>query len=218
MLCAFGLAQSASAQIKLDTDEKKALYAFGYTVAKEWRNLSLSEDELKVIAAAMVDSALRRKARVDVNAQLANVRSLLVAREQKGKAAVVERQKVASAALLAKEGKATGAVTTTSGLIITTIKKGSGASPTAASKVTVHYHGTLGDGTVFDSSIKRGQPATFPLNGVIKCWTEGLQLMKLGGKSRLVCPAGLAYGDRGAGGDIPPATALIFEVELLKIE
>ena len=105
-----------------------------------------------------------------------------------------------------------------SGLIMTTLKPGTGEKPKATSKVTVHYHGTLGDGTVFDSSVKRGEPATFPLNGVIKCWTEGLQLMQAGGKSRLVCPADLAYGDRGAGAMIPPATALIFEVELLKVE
>ena len=83
--------------------------------------------------------------------------------------------------------------------------------------MTVHYHGTLGDGTVFDSSVNRGQPATFPLNGVIKCWTEGVAMMKEGGKSRLICPSEIAYGDRGAGQNIPPGATLIFDVELIKV-
>lgn len=218
LLCSLGAGPFAAAQDNLDTDVKKTLYAFGFSIAKEWRNLKFSEEELKIITGAMVDSALRREPKTDVNAQLPNVRNLLLQREQLGKAEVIKEQKVASAQLLTKESKASGAVKTDSGLIITTIKPGNGASPTATSKVTVHYHGTLGNGTVFDSSVNRGQPASFALNRVIKCWTEGLQLMKLGGKSRLVCPAELAYGDRGAGADIPPATALIFEVELLKIE
>jgi FKBP-type peptidyl-prolyl cis-trans isomerase FkpA/FKBP-type peptidyl-prolyl cis-trans isomerase FklB len=101
--------------------------------------------------------------------------------------------------------------------VITTLKPGSGASPTAEDSVTVHYHGTLIDGTVFDSSVQKGQPATFKLNGVIKCWTEGVQQMKVGGKSRLVCPAQMAYGDRGAPPRIKPGATLVFEVELLDI-
>ena len=109
------------------------------------------------------------------------------------------------------------ATKTASGLIITTIKPGTGPSPKATDTVKVHYHGTLIDGSVFDSSIERKEPATFQLNGVIPCWTEGLQLMKVGGKSRLVCPSNLAYGDRGAGIKIKPGAALVFDVELLEI-
>ena len=111
----------------------------------------------------------------------------------------------------------TGARKTASGLIVIPIKAGTGASPAATDKVKVHYHGTLIDGTVFDSSVVRKEPATFPLNGVIPCWTEGVQLMKVGGKSKLVCPAALAYGDRGAPPRIKPGATLVFEVELLEI-
>ena len=110
-----------------------------------------------------------------------------------------------------------GAVTTPSGLVYRTVKEGTGASPAATDTVKVHYRGTFPDGREFDSSIKRGQPASFPLNRVIKCWTEGLQRMKVGGKAKLTCPAAIAYGDRGAGGEIPPGAVLRFEVELLAI-
>jgi FKBP-type peptidyl-prolyl cis-trans isomerase FkpA len=111
----------------------------------------------------------------------------------------------------------TGAVTTPSGLVFRTMREGSGASPTAADKVTVHYRGTLTDGREFDSSYKRGQPATFPLGKVIPCWTEGLQRMRVGGKAMFMCPASIAYGERGAGTVIPPNATLLFEVELLDI-
>jgi len=113
--------------------------------------------------------------------------------------------------------KEPGARKTESGIVIIEQKAGAGESPKATDKVKVHYHGTLSDGTVFDSSVQRGQPATFPLNGVIKCWTEGVQLMKVGEKSRLVCPADLAYGERGAPGRIKPGATLVFDVELLDI-
>jgi FKBP-type peptidyl-prolyl cis-trans isomerase FkpA len=109
-------------------------------------------------------------------------------------------------------------VKTASGLGYTELKPGKGPSPTATDKVKVNYRGTLTDGTEFDSSYKRGQPAEFPLNRVIPCWTEGVQKMKVGGKAKLTCPASIAYGDRGAGGVIPPGATLIFEIELLSIE
>jgi FKBP-type peptidyl-prolyl cis-trans isomerase FkpA len=110
-----------------------------------------------------------------------------------------------------------GAVVTTSGLVYRSLQEGTGASPVAADTVKVHYKGTLPDGTEFDSSYKRGTPAEFPLSRVIKCWTEGVQRMKVGGKARLTCPPGIAYGERGAGGVIPPNATLHFEVELLGI-
>lgn len=111
-----------------------------------------------------------------------------------------------------------GAATTPSGLIYRSLKEGTGPSPQASDTVRVHYRGTFPDGREFDSSYKRGQPATFPLNRVIKCWTEGVQRIKVGGKAKLTCPAAIAYGERGAGSDIPPGATLQFEVELLGIE
>jgi FKBP-type peptidyl-prolyl cis-trans isomerase FkpA len=113
--------------------------------------------------------------------------------------------------------KEPGAVVTGSGLVYRAIKEGSGASPTAADSVKVHYKGTFPDGREFDSSYKRNEPIDFPLRGVIPCWTEGVQKMKVGGKAKLTCPAAIAYGARGAGGVIPPNATLLFEVELLAI-
>lgn len=106
---------------------------------------------------------------------------------------------------------------TASGIVITTLKEGSGANPKSSDTVKVHYRGTLTSGKEFDSSYGRGQPATFPLNRVIPCWTEGVQTIKVGGKAKLLCPANLAYGSRGVPGTIPPDSPLIFEVELLEI-
>ena len=113
--------------------------------------------------------------------------------------------------------KTSGDVTTASGLVYRVLVEGTGANPRSRDGVTVNYRGTLADGKEFDSSYSRGQPATFPLNGVIPCWTEGLQRMKVGGKSRLTCPPEIAYGARGAGNVIPPNATLTFEVELISI-
>ncbi|WP_200231818.1 FKBP-type peptidyl-prolyl cis-trans isomerase [Rubrivivax gelatinosus] len=110
-----------------------------------------------------------------------------------------------------------GAVVTASGLVYRSLKDGSGASPAATDTVRVHYRGSFPDGKVFDSSYQRGEPTEFPLNRVIPCWTEGVQKMKPGGKAKLTCPSTIAYGERGAGGVIPPNATLQFEVELLGI-
>ena len=120
------------------------------------------------------------------------------------------------AAFAEKAAKEKGAVKTASGLVYKAIVEGKGAKPAATSTVKVNYKGTFPDGKVFDES--RGSPVSFPLNRVIKCWTEGVQLMKVGGKARLVCPPAIAYGERGAAGVIPPNATLVFEVELLSVE
>jgi FKBP-type peptidyl-prolyl cis-trans isomerase len=140
------------------------------------------------------------------------IRNLL----QERKVRATELEQTAATDFLAAEAKRKGARTTESGLVYTEIRAGKGDHPTATDKVRVHYHGTLRDGTVFDSSVDRGKPAEFPLNRVIPCWTEGVAMMKEGGKSRLVCPAAIAYGSRGSG-RILPGAALSFEVELIEI-
>jgi FKBP-type peptidyl-prolyl cis-trans isomerase FkpA len=123
----------------------------------------------------------------------------------------------AGKAYLEKAAAEPGAIKTSSGLVYRELKAGSGASPQATDMVKVHYRGTLVDGTEFDSSYKRNEPATFPLNRVIPCWTEGVQKMKVGGKSQLVCPATIAYGDAGSPPTIPGGATLVFEIELLDI-
>lgn len=120
-------------------------------------------------------------------------------------------------ATLAAAAKEPGAKVTASGLVMRTIKEGNGKQPTTSSTVNVHYKGTFPDGREFDSSYKRGEPIEFPLGGVIKCWTEGVALMKVGGRAKLTCPSSIAYGARGAGGVIPPHATLVFEVELLGV-
>jgi FKBP-type peptidyl-prolyl cis-trans isomerase FkpA len=120
--------------------------------------------------------------------------------------------------VVAAAAKEPGAVVKPSGLVFLSQRDGSGASPGPTDTVRVNYRGTFPDGREFDSSYKRGQAIEFPLNGVIKCWTEGVQLMKVGGKARLTCPSGLAYGERGAGSVVPPNATLVFEVELLGIK
>ena len=112
----------------------------------------------------------------------------------------------------------TTSTTSKSGLVYQSLKEGSGASPAATDTVKVHYRGTFQDGREFDSSYKRGEPTEFPLNRVIPCWTEGVQLMKPGGKARLTCPPAIAYGERGAGGLIPPNSTLNFEIELVSVK
>ena len=141
--------------------------------------------------------------------------------EAKQRAAMAETGKKLKAegeAYLAENAKKDGVITTASGLQYTVLKEGTGKSPKATDTVVCHYEGFLTNGTVFDSSIQRGEPAAFPLNGVIAGWTEGLQLMKEGGKNRFFIPYHLAYGEAGAAGSIPPYAALIFDVELIEVK
>jgi FKBP-type peptidyl-prolyl cis-trans isomerase FkpA/FKBP-type peptidyl-prolyl cis-trans isomerase FklB len=205
-------AAPASAQ-ELKTDNDKALYAIGVALADRLAPFALTASELELVKAGLGDAVLGRERKAEPREQMARIQQLRSARA----ATVAAAEKKSGDAYLAKAATATGATKTESGLVMTTLKPGTGPSPKATDKVKVHYHGTLIDGSVFDSSVQRGQPATFPLNGVIKCWTEGVQLMKVGGKSRLVCPAELAYGERGAPPRIKPGATLVFEVELLEI-
>jgi FKBP-type peptidyl-prolyl cis-trans isomerase FkpA/FKBP-type peptidyl-prolyl cis-trans isomerase FklB len=194
-------------------DEQKTLYALGLAISQSLTPFSLSEGELEFVKAGMADGVLNRKARVDFQAFAPKVQQL-----QKARASMLaEKEKKIGEAFIAKAAAEKGSTKTASGIVITTIKEGKGDKPKESDTVKVHYHGTLTDGTVFDSSVQRGEPATFPLGQVVPCWTEAVQQIKVGGKSRLVCPANLAYGDRGAPPKIKPGATLVFEVELLEI-
>jgi FKBP-type peptidyl-prolyl cis-trans isomerase FkpA len=193
------------------TDDEKTIYALGLSVSRSLAQFDLSPTEIELVRRALADAAAGKPA-VDLNTWGPKIQPLAQARAAK----VSEREKTASAAYLAKAAAESGAVKADSGLIYREVKAGAGESPKATDTVKVHYRGTLVNGTEFDSSYSRNQPAQFPLNGVIKCWTEGVQKMKVGGKAVLVCPSDLAYGDQGRP-SIPGGAALIFEIELLEI-
>ena len=195
-------------------DDQKTLYALGLALSQSIGTFSLTEAELDMVKNGMTDGVLKRSPKVDLQTFGPKIQQLQQARL----ALVAEGEKKAGAAFTAKAATEKGSIKTESGIVITPIKPGTGATPKATDTVKVHYHGTLTDGTVFDSSIKRGEPATFPLDKVIKCWTEKVQQIKVGGKSRLICPSNLAYGDASPpGSPIKPGSTLIFEVELLEI-
>src|SRR5271157_1876927 len=204
-------APTATAPV-LETDEEKTVYALGLQVYRSLAQFDLSPAELELIKSALADAAAGKPA-VDVNEWAPKLQSFGQARS----ARVAERQKAASKAYLAKAAAEPGAIKTESGLIYKDLQPGTGASPAASDTVKVNYRGTLIDGTEFDSSYKRNQPAQFPLSGVIRCWTEGVQKMKVGGKARLVCPSDIAYGDNGRPPTIPGGATLIFEIELLEV-
>lgn len=209
----FGLSVTEVRAGDPSTDEQKTFYALGLLISQSLGTFSLTESELEFVKSGMVDGVLKKPAKVDLQTFGPKVNQMQQARV----AVQSESEKKAGAGFLEKAAKESGAKKTESGGIVTTLKEGKGETPKATDTVKVHYHGTLIDGTVFDSSVKRGEPATFPLNQVIKCWTEGVQMIKVGGKSKLVCPSNIAYGDRGSPPTIKPGATLIFEVELLEI-
>ena len=195
------------------TDEQKTLYAIGLAIGGSLATFKFSESELDMVKAGMTDGVLHKKPKVEVNDYRVKIQDLQKTRL----ASAAENEKKAGKAYADKLAAQKGMTRTKSGMLFSDLKKGSGVSPTATDSVKVHYKGTLIDGTVFDSSVERGEPVTFALNQVIRCWTEGLQLMKVGGKSKLVCPSDIAYGDAGRPPKIPPGATLVFEVELLEI-
>ncbi len=201
------------AAVELETDEQKTLYAIGIALSQQLQAFALTEQELEFVNAGLADGALQRPHKVEMQTYGPKIKELA----QERIAVVVKRQVESSKALLEKAAAEPGAVTTESGAIVIPVKEGAGPTPKAQDSVKVHYHGTLTDGTVFDSSVERGEPVTLPLSNVIKCWTEGVQKIKVGGKSRLVCPADVAYGNRGAPPNIRPGATLLFEVELIEI-
>jgi len=197
----------------LNTDDDKVVYALGMMLSRNLAQFNLTPAEVELVAAGLTDGALKQPPKVNMDTFGPKIQQFA---QTRASAAAAEEKKAAQP-FLDKAAQEPGAKKQPSGLIYSEITPGKGGQPAATDRVKVHYKGTLIDGTVFDSSIDRGQPATFPLTGVIKCWTEGVQLMKVGGKSKLVCPADLAYGDRGSPPKIKPGSTLVFEVELLEI-
>ncbi len=198
-----------------ETDDQKAFYALGVGLSKQLLQLQpLTQIEVDMIAAGLSDTLTGKPPKADPEQFGPKIREIAQARMK----VAGEAEKKKGAEFLEKAAKEKGAKKTESGLIYQEITPGTGEQPKTTDTVKVNYRGTLIDGTEFDSSYKRNQPATFPLSGVIKCWTEGLQLMKVGGKSKLICPSDIAYGDRGSPPTIKPGSTLIFEVELMSIE
>jgi FKBP-type peptidyl-prolyl cis-trans isomerase len=208
LLC--GALPAFAADVKLETEDQKTAYALGRLVARSLEEYKLTPDELQLVVAGLTDGATGKGGELDIDAASKQVGALHRSR-------VSAAQKAEGAAFVAKAAAESGAVKKPSGMIYQELKAGEGASPKAEDTVEVHYTGTFIDGTVFDSSVQRGQPATFGLDGVIPCFREGIQAMKPGGKARLVCPAETAYGDKGSGNTIRPGATLVFEVELLRV-
>lgn len=197
------------------TEEQKTLYALGSALGRNLASFNLTEAEMEQVKAGVTDAALNKKLKVeDPQSYFPKIQELQTQRV----AAAMEVDKKAGQDYIAKAATEKGAKKTESGMVFIPITEGTGASPTASDPVKVHYHGTLLNGEVFDSSVDRKEPVTFPLDQVIPCWTEGVQMMKVGGKAKLVCPSDLAYGDQGRQPTIKPGSTLLFEVELLAIE
>jgi FKBP-type peptidyl-prolyl cis-trans isomerase FkpA len=196
------------------TEEQKAFYSIGVHLSKQLSVLELTPDELKYVQQGMADGTAGKKLAAEPEAYAQKIQS--IAQERITKA--TEKNKAQAKAFLEKAAAEQGAKKTASGLIFKDIKVGDGAQAKPTDVVKVHYVGTLIDGKEFDSSVKRGQPVEFPLGQIIPCWSEGVSMMKVGGKAKLVCPPELAYGDRGRPPVIPGGSALVFEVELLEIK
>jgi len=195
------------------TDEQKTLYALGLAINQSLSNFSLSEPEFELVKSGITDGFFKRPAKVDLQTF-----GLKISQLQEARASVIaEAEKKVGAVFLTKVAAESGAKKTESGAILKTIKEGNGATPKVTDMVKVHYQGTLIDGTVFDSSAKQGEPAMIRVNEMSKCWVEGVQQIKVGGKSTLVCPSNLAYRDKGLPPLIKPGATLVFEVELLEI-
>lgn len=212
-LAVLPVAAAAAVSPAPKSEADKTFYTLGAAIGQDLAVFELSEAELEMVKSGLSDGVLNKPSQVDLRTYGPKLQEL----QRSRLAAAAAKEKKAGEATLTKAAAEKGAVKTAGGAVVSTLKAGTGAAPKATDTVKVHYHGTLTDGTVFDSSVKRGEPATFPLNKVIRCWTEGLQQMKVGGKARLACPSDTAYGDRGAPPRIKPGATLLFEVELLDI-
>lgn len=204
-------AASPSPSTDAMSDEQKTLYALGAALGHNVVPLKLSDAQLDTLAQGVRDAAKGATLKADPQTYQSQIQQLFQAKQ----AEAAQAEKARGKAFAETAAKEEGAVTLPSGLVYRTLKPGTGANPKATDIVKVHYTGTFVDGKEFDSSVKRGQPVEFPLGGVIPCWTEGVQRMKVGEKAKLVCPSEIAYGDQGRGPQMPGGATLVFEVELL---
>ena len=198
---------------ELSTQMDSLSYSLGVSVANNLKSSGFETIESSAISAAFNDVFSENDVKISEEDANALIQDYFMELSQKKSQEATNKGQ----AFLDENAAKEGVVTTASGLQYKVLTEGQGAKPVASDEVTVHYHGTLIDGTVFDSSVDRGQPATFPVGGVIQGWVEALQLMNVGSKYKLFIPSNLAYGERGAGGSIGPNETLIFEVELLSI-
>lgn len=199
---------------------EKVSYFYGTRMASEFveNGVAIEVDSLAQGLRDTIDKKEPKYAQKDLEGAMNQFAQAMMAKQQKEMAEAGAKNVAEAEKFLADNGKRKEVTTTASGLQYEVLKKGEGAKPTAADTVSVHYHGTLINGKVFDSSVQRGEPATFPVGGVIPGWVEALQLMPVGSKYKLFIPSKLAYGEQGAGPDITPNSALVFEVELLSID
>jgi len=198
----------------------KVSYALGLGIGRQLCDMGAKELNIDDFAQAIKDVVSGEKIQIDDKEAQTLVQTFFAEQEKKQRAAAAERFKEIKAngeKYLAENSKKEGVVTLASGLQYQVLREGNGKKPKATDQVKCHYEGMLIDGTLFDSSIQRGQPAVFPLNGVIAGWTEGLQLMQEGDKYRFFIPYNLGYGERGAGQQIPPFSTLVFDVELIEV-
>ena len=198
----------------------KVSYALGLGIGRQLADMGAEGLNIDDFGQAIKDVLQGKKPQLDNREAQMIVQEFFQEQEKKQRAAAAEKHKALKAEgeqYLAENAKKEGVVTLPSGLQYQVLREGNGRKPKATDHVKCHYEGMLVDGTLFDSSIQRGEPATFPLNGVIAGWTEGLQLMQEGAKYRFFIPYHLGYGERGAGGSIPPFSALVFDVELLEV-
>jgi len=208
-------------ELSLQTEDQKASYAIGLKFGEGMGRDLKKELDINAFYAGFEDGFNGREPKMtqeDMVATMNGLQARKIQEQQEAQTKALAENQEAGEKFLAENKAREGVVTTESGLQYEVLKKGEGETPDANDKVTVHYHGTLLDGTVFDSSVDRGEPITFPVNGVIKGWTEALQLMKVGDKWKLFIPSELAYGTRGAPPKIGPNQVLVFEVELLGVE
>ena len=201
---------------ELGGDLAKASYGMGYTLGNNVKQQQGDTLDYQAFLLGARESLEGTEMRI-TQAELKHGYEVIQGMQQEKKQTESDKNKNAGEEFLTENGKREGVITLESGLQYQIMTQGEGAKPSADDRVKTHYHGTLIDGTVFDSSVDRGQPAVFPVNGVIRGWVEALQLMPVGSKWRLFIPSELAYGERGAGGAIGPNAALVFEVELLEI-